>query len=105
MSTIEHFLDGAAIAALAAVNIPAIYLIWSNQRAAWWREQGMGYVTDSRLAGHYNKLDALEICRLTCRSQDPRDVPNDIAVPLSDVPFIMNQRLPLTSAFNLRAPF
>jgi hypothetical protein len=40
----------------------AQYLIWSNERRAWWRENRGGYTTRLAEAGFYTREEALSIC-------------------------------------------
>lgn len=62
----------------------ATYLIWSNEHRAWWRQGRWGYTPDIADAGHYDRAEAMAICR---QAQDGRGFdknPNEIAIPVAD---------------------
>lgn len=40
-----------------------MWLVWSNEHAAWWSPQSAGYCWDINAAGRYTIEDALEICK------------------------------------------
>jgi hypothetical protein len=67
------------------------YLVWSNQRQAWWGPGKFGYTNDLNRAGRYSRDEALEICRSAMSGQyKPGGPLPEIAVPLADIIAALN---------------
>ena len=62
----------------------ALYVVWSNEHAAWWAPNRCGYTTRLNSAGWYSRKEAIDIARNARDGQQPDGNPNEIAIPLDD---------------------
>jgi hypothetical protein len=63
-----------------------IFLIWSNQKAAWWKPNSCGYTNNIEEAGRYSAEDAIKICNnanvLWTNLPDELPIQEEIAIKL-----------------------
>ena len=60
------------------LELPA-WLVWSNERMAWWMPERGGYTSNVAMAGRYDLAEAQRCCEL--RSKRPDGVPCEVVVP------------------------
>lgn len=70
------------------------YLIWSNERGAWWRPARAGYTKNLLDAGRYSQDEAIGICRNARDGYRRLDmVPPEIPVREADIAAMARMRV------------
>jgi hypothetical protein len=59
---------------LNALTAP-LWLVWSNEHAAWWGPNNRGYYLDIGSAGRYSLQDALACCRARSPAEAGKNTP------------------------------
>jgi hypothetical protein len=72
----EGIADPSAVPALLAALSAPLWLVWSNEHAAWWGPNGCHYFADISSAGRYTLEKAIEISGRRCGSQKTRETGN-----------------------------
>lgn len=57
-----------------------IWLIWSNEHAAWWKPRGMGYTGIIGEAGRFSFGESVAYCEAMSRHQGADGVPKEVAL-------------------------
>jgi hypothetical protein len=71
-----------ALAATAPAAQADLWLVWSNERGAWWGPNESGYYTDIRSAGRYTKEKAMECA--DSRSHTKGKLPPEVIISERD---------------------
>lgn len=60
------------------------YLIWSNERRAWWRSNSQGYTVHLAAAGRYSRTEALLICSRAHDGWEEGKAPPEVPIKEGD---------------------
>lgn len=60
------------------------YLIWSNEHAAWWRPNRLGYTAIISQAGRYSREEAETICERANQHRQGKE-PHEVMVLAPEV--------------------
>lgn len=60
------------------MEMPELYLIWSNEHGMWWRANSQGYTRILSLAGRYSRKEAEDICEGANFALPPQREPNEV---------------------------
>ncbi len=61
-----------------------MYLIWSNEHKAWWRENSAGYTVHLEDAGRYSRGEAITICQSAHDGWRKEKAPPEMPIPEAD---------------------
>ena len=64
--------------------LPQVFLVWSNEHAAYWCPNEEGYTRDANKAGRYDLEKASQICNTA--SYGSIGTPNETMLPLGSIP-------------------
>jgi hypothetical protein len=68
----------------ARERIADIYLVWSNEHAAWWGPNRCGYNTHISHAGRYTRDEAIKICNGARGGREFNRNPSEVPILLKD---------------------
>lgn len=68
-----------------AIGAGNAYLVWSNERNAWWRAKRAGYTTQLTQAGRYSRDEAIDICAFSRDGYSRWMIPTEIPLRLDAV--------------------
>lgn len=68
-----------------AIGAGDAYLVWSNERRAWWRPRCAGYTTQLAQAGRYSRDEAIDICAFSRDGYSRWMIPTEIPLRLDAV--------------------
>ena len=72
--------------AAADTRLTDLYLIWSNEHEAWLAPMSRGYRKSIRLAGLYERSEAIQNVAEATAGQWPLNIPNELPIRIGDLP-------------------